>query len=699
MNMVKKKTIYSKEKDLVELSGYHSYRNLKKGNDFTVNGHEYYVVNTLYNQPSGLDVMTVVNKETDEVTVVYQGTDAGKTNGMQDILTDAQMAGSITPKQVEAARDYYDQMKAKYGDKLNSVCGNSLGGGLANAVAVEHPDSKAVTINPSILPEGEVDRDQDYPNITNYFSKYDPLTLAEEGVLLGDRIPGKVIEIDNGVPLVSAFMSNHMGYRMGENTEEGQSVEIGEKGKPGHGRIYVSAGDHIVTSIWTGEPLYGNIGSNKIEINKENLDLLAAALESDVLRRLGYVSEYLHHSNDIVEHEKDLKPKRLADLRETFTDMFERAFGDPLFIGISQAGNLLKYLIDSLIALLDTAEEKCRSLNVVLNSPPSELIEYVFQTNISVESITGEIRGYLNGLKHDIDSLTHALTNMVRQEISEVFVNPAMGFADAVADEIYSHFVIVGKNENSLKKKVKTFIRQVQAAGEGFQTSDRSAAQDIKSRKAPAQQKTTVPVSIQSQFEESDYLKERLKLKDRHVNSSVATMAGSLNASLVPVANILFDTLLALELSLEAASASIKGSANLLLCLALPGKLFGMFSDWDEKIKGAIDRAVKPLDEIAATVEGVRKAVGNLIAFLPNFIHKFKPYIDNAIFEQVHFNYINIYNTAAVSILEETELLFQDIVFQLSNQKAKSITALCDASKDILNNIKLLRVDVKRGTM
>ncbi|MCY8347773.1 hypothetical protein MOC74_20225 [Bacillus haynesii] len=185
-----------------------------------------------------------------------------------------------------------------------------------------------------------------------------------------------------------------------------------------------------------------------------------------------------------------------------------------------------------------------------------------------------------------------------------------------------------------------------------------------------------------------------MKLKDRHVNSSVATMAGSLNASLVPVANILFDTLLALELSLEAASASIKGSANLLLCLALPGKLFGMFSDWDEKIKGAIDRAVKPLDEIAATVEGVRKAVGNLIAFLPNFIHKFKPYIDNAIFEQVHFNYINIYNTAAASILEETELLFQDIVFQLSNQKAKSITALCDASKDILNNIKLLRVDV-----
>ncbi|MGR3206252.1 SA1320 family protein [Bacillus glycinifermentans] len=382
-----------------------------------------------------------------------------------------------------------------------------------------------------------------------------------------------------------------------------------------------------------------------------------------------------------------------------FTDMFESAFGDPLFIGISQAGNILKYLIDGLIALLDTAEEKCRSLNVLLNSPPSELLEYVFQTNISVESITGEIRGYLNGLKHDIDILTGALTNMIRQEISDVFVNPAMGFADAVADEIYSHFVIVGKNEKGLKKQVKTFIRQVQSAGEGIQTSDSGAAQDIKNRKAPTQQKTSVPASVQSQFEESDYLKDRLKLKDRHVNSSVTTMAGSINAGLVPVANILFDTLLALELALETSAASIKEAGNLFLGLAVPAKLFGMFSDWDEKIKSAINHVVMPLDEIAETIEGVRKAVGNLISFLPCFVYKFKPYIDNAVFEQVHFNNINLYNTAAVSILEEAELLFQDIVFQLSNQKAKAITALCNASKDILKNIKLLRADVKRGTL
>jgi hypothetical protein len=43
------------------------------------------------------------------------------------------------------------------------------------------------------------------------------------------------------------------------------------------------------------------------------------------------------------------------------------------------------------------------------------------------------------------------------------------------------------------------------------------------------------------------------------------------------------------------------------------------------------------------------------------------------------------------------ELLFQDIVHQLSGQEAKAITALENQSKTILKNIKHLRSDVQRG--
>lgn len=61
------------------------------------------MVNKIYEDPTGLDVITVKNVETGKYTVVYQGTNAGKENGMQDILTDAQMAGPLTPEQVKAA--------------------------------------------------------------------------------------------------------------------------------------------------------------------------------------------------------------------------------------------------------------------------------------------------------------------------------------------------------------------------------------------------------------------------------------------------------------------------------------------------------------------------------------------------------------------------------------------------------------------
>ncbi|WP_156031550.1 hypothetical protein [Sporolactobacillus terrae] len=87
------------------------------------------------------------------------------------------------------------------------MCGNSLCGALANAVAVHHKNVRAVTLDPAILPEGMVKTNHKYPNVTNYFTKYDGLTRGELGLNLSDRFPGK---------------------------------------------IAIAADEHIVTSIWTG---------------------------------------------------------------------------------------------------------------------------------------------------------------------------------------------------------------------------------------------------------------------------------------------------------------------------------------------------------------------------------------------------------------------------------------------------------------
>jgi hypothetical protein len=177
------------DKDLVELAGYHAYRGFDVDETITVNGRNYTVVNTNYNQKSGLDALTVQNYETQEYTIVYVGTDSGQ---KQDILTDIQLMSDLTPAQITDARSYFNEMDLKYQSVggIKSISGNSLGGALVGSVAIEHPDVKAVTLNPALLPDGMMDTDKKYNNITNYFSSYDALTKGLSALDLHSRIPG-----------------------------------------------------------------------------------------------------------------------------------------------------------------------------------------------------------------------------------------------------------------------------------------------------------------------------------------------------------------------------------------------------------------------------------------------------------------------------------------------------------------------------
>ncbi|WP_157075935.1 hypothetical protein [Neobacillus fumarioli] len=120
--------------------------------------------------------------------------------------------------------------------------------------------------------------------------------MTETTLGLGDRIPGKHVQINNGIPQFSKLATNHTGYLSEKDGQ--QYYTIGEKGQPGYGVTYVNADSQIMTNIWTGQPLYG--GRQKIEINEDNLQILAHSFESDVHRQLSRAGEYLKHSYEIV---------------------------------------------------------------------------------------------------------------------------------------------------------------------------------------------------------------------------------------------------------------------------------------------------------------------------------------------------------------------------------------------------------------
>ncbi|WP_243290800.1 hypothetical protein [Bacillus sp. FJAT-47783] len=686
------------DQDLVELAGNQAYFYPQIEDNMQVNGKEYKVIDTIYNHPTGLDALTVVNTKTDEITIIFVGTDAGAENGIQDIITDVQLLSKLTPEQMKAARDYFDKMNEKYKavGGVSSICGNSLGGGLTNAVAVENPEVKAVTLNPAILPSGMVDTSKNYSNITNYFSQYDVLTLTETALGLGHRIPGKQYKINNGIPEFLKFVTNHTGYL--RNEDGIQFYTIGKKGKPGFGEIYIDADEHIVTSIWTGEPLYER-GSERIEINKENLLLLSKALGERVIKRINLFDDYLGNSIEIVEDEGNKINERINKLRFIFQQLFEDAVGDPFLKGAAFAGNTLKLKIEGLISILNTVELKCQSLNIILNSPPAELVEHVINKNISVESIIVEARYLLYSLIDKIDEVTYSFDYIMKALIPDLFKGGRDQFIDAVVGELLAHYEIIKINKSKILHQLSDFQKRVYEVSEAFQNRDEGLAQAIENNTLLLDGTEYIQQLDMTALNESPYMMEKMRLKEIMLEVGYGVFSAKTYELILPLFGGLQMMLFSIENTLETLSLTVKGTTNILLKGTFPGQLMSLFTDFDDKIKKAINGALEPIDEIAATIEGVRKGVGNLIAYYPLLLKEFKPYVHTALFNETSYYNVHLYNLAAISILEEMDLLFQDIVHQLSDHKAKAIDALCETSKRVLENMRILEEQVNRVTL
>ncbi|WP_419957937.1 SA1320 family protein [Psychrobacillus psychrotolerans] len=681
------------DKDLVELAGYHAYRHYLVYQSIQVNGKKFDVIDTRYDSSSGLDALTIQNFETKELSIVFVGSEQLDKDWLE---TNTTLIGKVPPQQILDAKTYYQQMNDKYGP-ISSVSGNSLAGALTNAVAMENPKVKAVTLNPAILPFGMVDSSKEYPNITNYYSKYDFLTGTEESLGLGDRIPGNKYGINNGVPLFSMLGSNHTGYV--EADENGEfKIEVGIKGQPGHGFIYIGADDHIVTSLWTGSPLYGG-QTEKIVLNKENMLLLSNGIRDQVKGRITNVQSYLNNSVSIVLDESMQFSNRVTVLQQTFQTMFDEAAGDPLYNGISNTGTILKGCIDYLISLLDSAESKCRILNSILNSKPAEIIEFITSINIDVESLFAPAREYLNQLKDDVDNLVNGAQIIIQTHIPELFKGGKDMFVDAIVGELNAHYSIVHKNKEAVHNQLTNYETQVKDIATSMFNKDQNLGSSIQSGKSLADGVDTIQKTEIMNIDTSPYLTIGMKIKEIQVELAHKQITSLVTTIVHPIVDRIYTVALMIESAVSAIIFSVKAALNVGLYGNPISLLISIFTDYEEKVKAAVNNALVPLEEIETIAETVRMGSGSLSANLPEMLQNFMPYLDTAIFEPGKFDDVRLYNISTLAILDEMELLFNDIIFQLSGEKAKAIEATLEISKNVLNNIQLLKEQVNRGTL
>ncbi|ENH97728.1 hypothetical protein J416_04161 [Gracilibacillus halophilus YIM-C55.5] len=668
----------SSDKDLVELGGYHAYSELEVGDLININEDEYRVVHSKKDNDSGLDAYTVYNIKTEKFTVIYVGTNADQT---EDLVTDFDLLTDREVPQVEAAIDYYEQMDEKY--KVSSVAGNSLGGALANAVGVTHTDVRSVTLNPALLPKGMMDTDEDYHNVTNYFSKYDVLTGTLTALGYDERIPGKQIDIHNGTmngigfgqeTMATVIGSNHTGYV--RRDDGGQYYQVREAGQPGAGKIRIDADEHIVTSIWTDVPLYGMRKAFRIDINPDTLDQLATGLGQRVIERLELADRYLLHAKEIVDDEHQKKPQRITTMQETWTNAVEKAADSWLFQGITGYASNLQNEIDEWISYVNRAEERCQSLNHLLNAPPVELAEFIFRKNIDVESIFRQVRQPLEDLQEEVDQLAKQFRLLLRDTLPSLLYGGIHSWEDAVVEELAAHYQVIARNQKQLFRQLETLKQQVALTGDTFYEKDLQLADGIRHQHLDFPLLDILRYDSHYTMETSPYVEEQLKIREKQLDQAYTRMTNISYAFIQPLLRSLVGIIYVIEHAIETTSATIKQSTSALFTSNIPGRLVGMFSNYDEMIRERVQQTLSPLDTLGDRVEGVRIALNRLSNHFPELLREFRPYIENAIFEGHSFHDAYLYNRAAMAILEEMDVLFDDITYQLSGEQAETIEAL-----------------------
>ncbi|MFC4618507.1 SA1320 family protein [Camelliibacillus cellulosilyticus] len=665
------------DKDLVELGGYHAYHKYPSDKEFIVNGHHYRVINTSYDGKDGFDALTVVNTVSNEVSVIFVGTDPTDIN---DVVTDLKLLSDVPPSQIKQAQKYYNDMNRKFG--VTSVAGNSLGGALANAVGIEHPNVKVVTLNPALLPDGMMVPHQKYDNIANYFSRYDILTLGEKAGGYDKRIPGKHYTINNGVPVFNQVGVNHTGYIKGD----GITAEYGQVFTIEDTDIDIAADDHIVTSIWTGEPLYGS-RSQVIDINYEALETLAKALQKEVQEKLGNVNKYLSKSQKIVDSEKDLFYNRIDQLKDKFRELYEK-----IFYGRFSMGSF-KVNIDDLTKRLHLIERKCIAFRDLLLSPPLDIMPHISLPAFYVDHHFVKLHQHLLDLNDTATRLVNNYNQTIDEKIPELFSEHKHRFRDAVVDELRAHFDIIKKNKEKIYDQLMTYEKQTQQTAAAFKRSDVYDPNKMKPEVNGPPTKTYT-------LEKSPYMKNGLLTKVTHIDQYFQFFSEWAFKHLLPLISDIEALLIFIQSVLISISSSIKVSADILtLKGTLPGKFIDSFTHFDDKVRSVAQQITTPIDELIADIKGLEKVLGRVIIDFPAILTNFKSYFEQALFLNAKYEDVNLYNTAALALLEELDVLFNDIVYQLSENKGRAIKALCEASKHIKKNIKRLNGQVAQVTV
>lgn len=702
------------DRDLTELSGYWVYQDLKDNSTIKVNGNKYKVLSTISNNKNKningsadikiFELLDSNNSPSGQQIISFEGTNNNESinpkNPLKGKVGDDWLENiklmdnekTTTPlleqnnKFLELYKKKLDDANKlsnsnfyrKYGEKVVkyknkevvSEDGNSQGGASAIHQGVEHPEKHIVSTNPAMLPEAiwRNLKQSNFENIINFHSTNDVLSWLQDP--FAKEMPGKRINIRDGVPTLNGLIDSHLGFKREFNSKTNEykdipvhKIESVKDTEIKNGKevkkvinINLDMDGRIPINVWTGDSIARSGKGKNIKLDIEKLGDLYQLVTEETSTMLQECVTFLNESFNISQSENSYFGDRKHKLKQKFKNVIEIDVLENMSRNITSKKNELFESIDSFMDKIGPIAILVPALNLKPLKWGINKVDSQFQ----------------RGIERIHDSIDKILVKM--------FKNLDHDLQDGVTEEMMKHLKIVRENIILIKNQNDIYGNQIADIKSIMSYQDATIMDGNLNINYNGQHMVSGKVNL------SKYLSRKMTILKNHIDNAVEELSDYIQK----VYNENFKELVR---NINNTTEIIKGiidGLNLLITMLYEKRIIDGLkeSSIDRKqFENSIEELKINLTKWTDFLHDLKAASPILENHLDDIVKNMKPLIVQMIFEPSHYDDMFILNTQAHARLDQMAKQFEVVCNGLNENEGQAIQTMDQSASLIRSNL------------
>ncbi|HHD0176763.1 TPA: hypothetical protein ACN2HR_000733 [Staphylococcus aureus] len=702
------------DRDLTELSGYWVYQDLKDNSTIKVNGNKYKVLSTISNNKNKningsadikiFELLDSNNSPSGQQIISFEGTNNNESinpkNPLKGKVGDDWLENiklmdnekTTTPlleqnnkflelykKKLDDANKLsnsnfyrkYGEKVAKYKNKeVVSEDGNSQGGASAIHQGVEHPEKHIVSTNPAMLPEAiwRNLKQSNFENIINFHSTNDVLSWLQDP--FAKEMPGKRINIRDGVPTLNGLIDSHLGFKREFNSKTNEykdipvhKIESVKDTEIKNGKevkkvinINLDMDGRIPINVWTGDSIARSGKGKNIKLDIEKLGDLYQLVTGETSTMLQECVTFLNESFNISQSENSYFGDRKHKLKQKFKSVIEIDVLENMSRNITSKKNELFESIDSFMDKIGPIAILVPALNLKPLKWGINKVDSQFQ----------------RGIERIHDSIDKILVKM--------FKNLDHDLQDGVTEEMMKHLKIVRENIILIKNQNDIYGNQIADIKSIMSYQDATIMDGNLNINYNGQHMVSGKVNL------SKYLSRKMTILKNHIDNAVEELSDYIQK----VYNENFKELVR---NINNTTEIIKGiidGLNLLITMLYEKRIIDGLkeSSIDRKqFENSIEELKINLTKWTDFLHDLKAASPILENHLDDIVKNMKPLIVQMIFEPSHYDDMFILNTQAHARLDQMAKQFEVVCNGLNENEGQAIQTMDQSASLIRSNL------------